>query len=337
LNFISKKISLVIALGLVFSTMATANIGNAGTNNLFAGIDPGFETAAEGSIPASWNNILSISDTQKHSGKKSGFIYVDPTNKTGLNSDLGLNAGVNNNTSYRLSAWVKPVASKVNFSFGFKMYNKQFQVELTEASSQWVFLSYDFTTSTGAGAETPLFYLNTKSSVYIDDIALIPYTPTAPNAPTITTTITDRSTSVSGTGVKDSLIKVKLNGSDVAIAFCSVVTGKWKATIPKQKIGNVFEITCTRSGLSSTKVKVIVKPTSPSIAKFTSKSKILSGTTYPSTKVYLKVNTKSYTVKSDSTGKYKLILKSTIKKGKTISAYVKYSGQTSAKKIIKVS
>ncbi|MEI6602458.1 MAG: hypothetical protein WCL54_03115, partial [Clostridia bacterium] len=58
----------------------------------------------------------------------------------------------------------------------------------------------------------------------------------------------------------------------------------------------------------------------------TTKSKLISGTTYKNAVVTLKIGTKSYTLKSSSTGAYKKTLTKTLKKGTKITVRAKING-----------
>ncbi|MES9682619.1 Ig-like domain-containing protein, partial [Gottfriedia acidiceleris] len=134
---------------------------------------------------------------------------------------------------------------------------------------------------------------------------------TAPSIPMVNE-VTDKSTSVIGTAEVDSRITVKA-GTTVLGTATTTAEGKYAVTIPKQKAGTKLTVTSTdeAGNVSEAKevtVKDVTAPSIPTVNAVNNKTTTVTGKTEKYAMVTVKIGTKTYKVKADVYGNYKVTI-----------------------------
>lgn len=132
---------------------------------------------------------------------------------------------------------------------------------------------------------------------------------TAPNVPTITTTVSDRTTTISGTAEKGATVVVK-NGTKTIATTKAASSGKWSVKIPKQKAKTTLTITATDAAKNQSVAKKVIlldrtAPTVPKVNAIKKGAKKITGTTEKGATVVVKIGSKSYK-KTVSTTKFSI-------------------------------
>ena len=145
------------------------------------------------------------------------------------------------------------------------------------------------------------------------------------------------STVVTGSASNSSIISVTI-GAKVYKSTASAVNGYYKVSIPKTKPGTILKIKATLYSEVSAEQTSKVLPSAPKINKVTTKSKAISGTSYPYSVIKIIYNYKTiYSVKATSKGTFTVKTKgATMRVGKYVTASMKFAGLTSAVTKIKV-
>ncbi|XKE94012.1 Ig-like domain-containing protein [Metaplanococcus flavidus] len=132
---------------------------------------------------------------------------------------------------------------------------------------------------------------------------------TAPVAPTADE-VTDKSTSVSGTGELAAMISVKVGANEIAASTVDE-TGKFTVSIPRQKAGTVLNITAADkagnvSAATSVTVIDVTAPSAPVVDEVTDQSTFVTGSGEVAALISIKAGTKEIgTATVGSDGKYK--------------------------------
>ncbi|MEH7306877.1 Ig-like domain-containing protein [Neobacillus drentensis] len=134
---------------------------------------------------------------------------------------------------------------------------------------------------------------------------------TAPEKPVVNE-VNDKDTFVIGKAEAGSKVEVKVTGSVIGTGTVGQ-DGKFKLTIRVQKAGTVLKIVATDTDgneSEETTIKVIDKtaPTVLTVNTVSDKSKEVIGKTEPGATVLIKIGTKIYAAKADTTGNFKVVI-----------------------------
>lgn len=121
---------------------------------------------------------------------------------------------------------------------------------------------------------------------------------TAPALPKVTTVVSDRTTTLTGTAEKGATITIK-NGTKLIASTKVATSGKWSTKIAKQKANTILTVTATDTAKNQSTAKTIrvldrTAPNAPKVNTMKKGSKTITGTIEKGVTVVVKIGSKSY-------------------------------------------